>query len=57
MLINSKEVLVYEVPKSIVNNILSFLDRVEYKGIAEARAVLEIVSVLNKPVEEKIIND
>lgn len=52
---NQKEIFVYEIPKYMVNNILTFLNRADYSGFTEAQAVLEIVNVLNKPIEEKII--
>lgn len=40
-----------------VNNCIVFLNRVKFKGIEEANAVLEIIQALHNPVEEVQEND
>lgn len=42
----------YEISEQIMNNILVFLDRVDYKGIKEIQAVNEVLQVLNNPIQE-----
>ncbi|WP_158560866.1 hypothetical protein [Paenibacillus contaminans] len=39
----------YELTASHVNNLLIFLDRVEFKGIKELQAINEIMNVLTSP--------
>lgn len=35
------------------NNLIAFLDRVEFKGLKEIQAINEILSALQSPSEEK----
>lgn len=44
-----------EISEQVRNNLLTFLDRIEYKGFKEIAAINEIIEVLNKPsqLEEK----
>ena len=37
-----------------LQNLLLFLDRVEYKGLEEVQAIREIIDVLNHATEEKL---
>lgn len=43
----------YEISEQVKNNILIFLDRIDYKGRKEAMAAVEIEQVLNKPIQEE----
>jgi len=47
----------YEFNESQLKNILFFLDRVEYKGLAEIQAINEIINVFNCPAEEQSNKD
>jgi hypothetical protein len=37
-----------------LQNLLLFLDRVEYKGLKEVQAIREIIDILNHATEEKL---
>ena len=43
----------YKMTDQQVNNLLVFLDRVEYKGFKEIQAANEILKVLAEPVTDK----
>jgi len=45
--------LKYEFTEQQINNLLSFLDRVELKGFKELQAMNEIINILQSPVQEQ----
>jgi hypothetical protein len=43
----------FEISEQVINNLLAFLDRIEYKGFKEIAAINEIMNVLNSTVKEE----
>ena len=42
-----------EISEQVQNNLLAFLDRIEYKGFKEVAAINEIMKALNTPLKEE----
>ena len=53
------ELVKFEMTKEQLNNLITFLDRVDYKGFQEIGAVQEIMVALQNPTCEKenVIDD
>lgn len=47
----------YEFNENQVQNLSVFLDRVQLNGINEATAMVEIVNILNNPIQDANGND
>ncbi len=46
----------YKFDKSSLNNLLNFLDRVDYKGLNEVKALNQIINILENPIDDKAKN-
>jgi hypothetical protein len=51
---NNDKVLKYEISERVMKNLMSFLDRVDYKGLTEVSVINEILVILNKPVKDEV---
>ena len=47
------ELVKFEMTKEQLNNLMVFLDRVDYKGFKEVGAIQEIMVALQSPIYEK----
>jgi hypothetical protein len=47
----------FEFSEQALNNLMIFLDRVDYKGLKENFAINEILNILNNPIKEENKND
>lgn len=43
----------YELSEQVVNNIITFLDRVDVKGLKEVQAMSEILTALATPLKKE----
>lgn len=43
----------YELQEHQVNNLITFLDRCEIKGVKEVQAFQELINILNSPIQEE----
>lgn len=43
----------YEFSEQVINNLVVFLDRIEFKGIKEHTALGEILEILRNPIKEQ----
>ena len=46
-----------ELTEQQLQNLMAFLNRVEYKGLQEAQAINEIMTVLSNPIETENSNE
>ena len=47
----------FEFTEQALNNLLIFIDRIQFSGLKELQAINEIMTILNNPIKEENIED
>lgn len=45
----------FELNENQLNNLMTFLDRVNFKGLAEAQAMSELLIVFSNPIKDETV--